>query len=122
MKRAQFERVVEEALAALPEEIARHLENVVVAVQDRPARSQLEEQGIEDPLGLYGLYEGTPLTGRSILESGAMPDQITIFQRPLEADFPSREELLLEIQKTVAHEIAHLFGIDETRLDELGLG
>jgi len=94
---------------------------VVVAVEDRPSRETLRVMGIEDPLGLYGLYEGTPLTERNYLESGTLPDRILIFQKPLERDFRTRAELVLEIQKTVAHEVAHLFGIDEDRLEELGL-
>ena len=122
MKREEFERVVETALAALPEEISRHLENLLVLVEARPTAEQLEENEVEDdPLGLYGLYEGTPLTERSLFQSGTLPDRITIFQEPLEADFQTRRALIREIQKTVAHEVAHAFGIDEDRLAELGL-
>ncbi len=122
MKRDEFERVVEEALDKLPEEIAAHLENVIVIVEDRPTEEQLDENEIEDPLGLYGLYEGTPFTERSLLQdSGMLPDRITIFQEPLEADFHTRRGLVREIQKTVAHEVAHVFGIGEERLEELGL-
>ena len=121
MNRRTFEQVVAEALDALPEEIARHLENVVVAVEDRPSTELLEEEGIDDPMGLYGYYLGTPMTERSVADSGTLPDQILIFQRPLEIDFPDRRELIHEIQVTVAHEVAHVFGLDEQRLAELGL-
>ncbi|HVP39682.1 MAG TPA: metallopeptidase family protein [Candidatus Saccharimonadales bacterium] len=123
MNRKTFEQVVREALDGLPEEIAQYLEdhNVSVVVQDRPSREQLEDEGIDDPMGLYGLYEGTPFTERSLLESGSLPDRITVYQRPLELDFPDRGELIHEIQVTVAHELAHAFGIDEERLAELGL-
>ncbi|MBI5838211.1 MAG: metallopeptidase family protein [Candidatus Eisenbacteria bacterium] len=121
MNRRAFEQVVREALDSMPEEISEYLGEVVVVVEDRPSREQLEEQGIDDPMGLYGLYEGTPLIDRSVMESGTLPDRITIFQRPLELDFPDRRELIHEIQVTVAHEVAHLFGLDEDRLEELGL-
>jgi predicted Zn-dependent protease with MMP-like domain len=121
MNRRTFEQVVAEALDALPADVARHLENVVVLVEDRPSQELLDEEGIDDPMGLYGYYIGTPMTERSVMDSGSLPDQILVFQRPLEADFPDRRELIHEIQVTVAHEIAHVFGIDEDRLAELGL-
>jgi predicted Zn-dependent protease with MMP-like domain len=121
MNKRTFEQVVAEALDALPGEISRHLGNVVVSVEDRPSQEILDEEGIDDPMGLYGYYFGTPFTERTLMDSGALPDQILIFQRPLEIDFPDRRELIHEIQVTVAHEIAHVFGIDEDRLEELGL-
>jgi predicted Zn-dependent protease with MMP-like domain len=121
MNRRTFEQVVAEALDALPQEIAQHLENVVVAVEDRPSREIIEEEGLDDPMGLYGYYEGTPFTERSLMDTGALPDRILVFQRPLELDFPDRRDLIREIQLTVAHEIAHVFGIDDDRLAELGL-
>ena len=121
MTRAEFEEVVKEALEAMPEEIARHLENVVVVVEDRLSREQQEEFHLR-PRALYGLYEGVPLTERSIWESGVLPDRITIFKEALERDYKSRPALLREIRRTVVHEVAHRFGIDEDRLDELGLG
>jgi predicted Zn-dependent protease with MMP-like domain len=121
MNRRTFEQVVAEALDALPAEIAQHLENVVVSVEDRPSGEILDDEDIDDPMGLYGYYIGTPLTERTTMDSGALPDQILIFQRPLELDFPDRRELIHEIQVTVAHEVAHVFGIDEERLAELGL-
>ena len=73
---------------------------------------------IEDP-DLFGLYEGVPLTERSSWDAGTLPDRITIYRRPLQEEFRS-EELEEEIRITVLHELAHFFGIDEDRLDELG--
>ena len=92
MTRSQFEAVVREALEAMPEEISELLEEVAIVVEARPSREQLEDQGMDDPLGLYGLYEGVPLTERSLLTSGTLPDRITIFQEPLQADFPARRD------------------------------
>jgi len=59
---------------------------------------------------LYGLWESSPY----------LPDKITIFRLPLAASFPDPAELEEEIRITVLHELAHYFGIDEDRLDELG--
>ena len=121
MTRKEFEQVVEEALDSMPEELARYLQEIVVVVEERASPEQMEGLDSEDPMELYGLYDGVPLTERSLFESGIVPDRISIFQAPLERDFRARTRLRREIQKTVAHEVAHHFGIDEDRLDELGL-
>jgi predicted Zn-dependent protease with MMP-like domain len=71
--------------------------------------------------GLYGLYEGVPLTERGI-DAPLEPDRITIFRHTLEQDFRDPAELEREISITVLHELAHYFGIDEERLDDLGYG
>ena len=97
----RFEEHVRRALDALPPELAKGLENVAVVI---------EEEDPEDP-DLFGLWESAPY----------MPDKITIFRRPLEASF-SGAELEAEIRITVLHELAHYFGIDEDRLEELGYG
>jgi predicted Zn-dependent protease with MMP-like domain len=70
--------------------------------------------------GLYGLYEGVPLPERG--DAPVEPDTITIYRRTLEADFRDGRQLEEQIRITVLHELAHYFGIDEERLDELGYG
>jgi predicted Zn-dependent protease with MMP-like domain len=98
-----FEGHVRAALDSVPPEIARRLENVAVVV---------EEQNAAEP-ELYGLFE----------ESDYMPARVAIYRRPLENDFgddPARLEE--EIKITVLHELAHYFGMEEDRLDELGYG
>ena len=97
-----FEEIVEAALAELPPELARGLENVAIVI---------EEERADDP-ELFGLWEAEDY----------MPDKITIFRRPLQRSFPDEDELREEIRITVLHELAHYFGIDEDRLDELGYG
>jgi predicted Zn-dependent protease with MMP-like domain len=96
----RFEEHVRRALDALPPEIARGLENVAVVI---------EEEDPDDP-DLFGLWESAEY----------MPDKITIFRRPLVESFPGSDELEREIRITVLHELAHYFGIDEKRLEELG--
>jgi predicted Zn-dependent protease with MMP-like domain len=96
-----FEEHVQQALDALPPDLARRLENVAVVV---------EEESASEP-DLLGLFEEVPY----------MPAKVTIYRRPLEADFgDDPERLEQEIRITVLHELAHYFGIDEERLDELG--
>ena len=96
----RFEDHVSRALDELPPELARALENVAVVVAD---------QDPDDP-DLFGLWESAEY----------MPDKITIFRRPLVEAFPDPDELEREIRITVLHELAHYFGIDEDRLEELG--
>ena len=105
-----FRDHVRAALDSLPPDIARALENVAVVVEDEHP---------EDP-DLFGLYEGTPLPERGTGYAGALPDRIAIYRLPLEESFPDPGELEEEIRITVLHELAHYFGIDEDRLEELG--
>ena len=124
MERDRFRRLVRRALRTLPPEFARYLDNVDVVVQREPSAADLEQGGHghdDDGNGgdLFGLYVGTPLIER---ESYGMtlPDRIVIFQGPLERHF-ARHEIPEEVRKTVIHEIAHHFGMDDERLAALGL-
>ncbi len=115
-----FHELVERALDGLPPELAAMLENVAIMVDDWPDYSTpLVRKNPEETL--YGLYEGVPLTQRGWGYSGALPDRITIFKGPMERDFPP-EELEEQVRVTVVHEIAHHFGFEEERLEELGWG
>jgi len=105
-----FERHVQAALDSLPPELAAALQNVAVVIR---------EEDPDDP-DLFGVYEGTPLPERTGDATGPLPDRIAIFRRPLEESFDDPEELEREIGITVLHELAHYFGLDEDRLEELG--
>jgi predicted Zn-dependent protease with MMP-like domain len=115
-----FEALVERALSRIPPPFSRALDEVAVVVEDEPTRDQLRENGIRPDETLYGLYEGTPRT-----EWGAdwspFPNKISLFRLPLEEDFPDPDELADEVRITVIHELAHHLGIDDERLDELGI-
>ena len=97
-----FEDHVAAALDELPASLAQALENVAVVV---------EEEAEGDP-DLFGLWETAEY----------LPDKITIFRKPLLESFPDPRELEAEIRVTVLHELAHYFGIDEDRLEQLGYG
>lgn len=120
LSRARFERLVEEALASIPELLRRRMDNVEIVVESWPTAEQLEKAGLEPGDWLFGLYEGTPLIQRGITAEPFLPDKITIFQGPLQEACGSEEEVRREVRTTVIHEIAHHFGIDEARLAELG--
>jgi predicted Zn-dependent protease with MMP-like domain len=116
----RFEELVRQAVESLPQEFLDRLDNVDVTVEDEPSRVLLREQGLGRGSTLFGLYQGVPLTHRGSY-GGALPDKITIFQGPLQRACQTEEDLVGEVRITVAHEIAHFFGIDDDRLDELGL-
>jgi predicted Zn-dependent protease with MMP-like domain len=96
----RFEEHVRRALDELPPPLAKALENVAVVV---------EEEAPDDP-DLFGLWESAEY----------LPDKITIYRKPLVEAFPDPRELEGEIRITVLHELAHYFGIDEDRLEDLG--
>lgn len=120
MKRADFDRVLRQAIDQLPEMFRGALDNLAVVVEDRPPGWLLRELGVPPGETLYGLYHGIPLPERSIQDSGNLPDKIAIYRVPLEADFPDRNELAREIRMTLLHEIGHYFGMDEEELARLG--
>jgi len=115
--RATFERMVVTAVAALPRELLQHLDNVQLTVEDvPPLRAMPDGEEV-----LLGLYEGVPKTERT-WDAPHLPDRITLFRFPIEARARTRSELVEIVRETVVHEIAHHFGIDDDRLDELGWG
>lgn len=115
-----FEALVAEALAGIPEPFRSALDEVAIVIDDEPSPDQRQAEALAPDETLYGLYEGIPRT-----EWGAdwtpVPNKITIFRLPLEADFPDPDELAQEVQRTVVHELAHHLGIDDDRLRELGV-
>lgn len=121
MNRNRFEQLVAEAVEALPEEFQEKLENIDVVVEDFPSNAQLRHTRLGKGYTLLGLYEGVPLTARHSSYGMVPPDKITIFQKTIEAECSSADEMDIktEIQKVVRHEIAHHFGIGDARLKEI---
>ena len=117
-----FERIIEQAIARIPPELAGYLDNILITVQPSPSPEMLEEMGYAPDEILFGLFTGVPLNERSPLDPPLYPATIYLFQEPLEGLGLSRKELIEEIEITVVHEIAHYFGFDEDELDELGYG
>ena len=118
--RGRFLRLVRRALAGLPPPFRERLSNIDIIVKRRPGPDDRRQAELPPGETLYGLYSGVPLTER--LDYGlVLPDKITIFQEPLERDFPDEAELVEEVRKTVLHEIAHHFGLSDEKLAEMGL-
>lgn len=117
MNKKQFEASVAQILDQLPARFRRHIDNVAFVVQDRADDEILELAGVDDSMDLYGFYTGIPLTERTADYGLVPPDVIYIFQRPIEAICENDDQVREEIRKTVLHELAHYFGIDEDRLE-----
>ncbi|MGH9662105.1 MAG: metallopeptidase family protein [Bryobacteraceae bacterium] len=105
MRADAFDRLVERAFAQIPVRFRRRMRNVVLVVEREPPHPDL-----------LGLYEGRPLTGRSVSDAFTVPDRITIFQGPHERMARTPEQLRRLVEETVWHEIAHYFGMDERQV------
>jgi predicted Zn-dependent protease with MMP-like domain len=106
----RFEEMVAAALDGLPPELGKLMSNVAVTVEHGPG-----------PRGLLGLYQGIPLTSRTTASyAGVLPDRITIYRRAICAICRTEDEVAEQVRRTVIHEVAHHFGIDDPRLRELG--
>jgi predicted Zn-dependent protease with MMP-like domain len=119
---ATFAALVADALDSMPKLFLERLENIEVLIEEWPSQEDLDTVGIgsRDRSSLLGLYHGVPLTHRHTYYS-ALPDTITIYQKPIErAAGPDEEKIREQVRHTVIHEIAHYYGISDERLDELG--
>jgi predicted Zn-dependent protease with MMP-like domain len=122
MDRERFEWLVAKAVETLPEEFVTRLENIDVVVEGQPSHGQLASVELRRGQTLLGLYEGVPLTKRDRHYGMVVPDKISIFQKPIEAKCRYDAEIIAEIQRVVRHEIAHHFGIDDARLEQIEKG
>jgi predicted Zn-dependent protease with MMP-like domain len=120
MNRTAFEKLISDAIQELPQEFREKLENVAVIVEDYPSQELMERMGILPDETLFGLYEGIPLTERGFFAQPLYPDRIFLFQRAIEDECDSPEEIKEEVKTTLVHEVAHFFGMDDDDLEELG--
>ena len=111
---AEIERLAEEAIARMPEHFRRHLEGVVLQVDEFAHDEVLRELGIEDPFDLSGLYSGRPIGEQSSMLSGELPAMIHLYRRPLLDEWVetgvSLEELVTHV---IVHEVGHHFGFSD---------
>ena len=119
MTREQFERLVSEAVALIPRRFRREMRNLALVVEEEPSRALLDEMEIEPPDSLYGLYQGIPLPERSWGQGNQLPDKITLFQRPIEADCEDEDEIRAMIGETLIHEVGHYFGLSEEEIEAI---
>ena len=108
-----------EALDGLPPEIHAMLDNVELVVEDEPSPDVLADLEVEPGDSLFGLYQGTPLTERSWAHGNALPDRISIYQRPIEEACETDDDIRDCVAETVIHEFGHYFGMSEEEIEEI---
>ncbi len=112
MDRKRFQKLVEQALARLPERFRKKLTNVAITVEDSPAREHRVAAG--EGL-LLGLFHGVPLTEKSVFQA-TPPDRILLYQKNIEAVCATDEEVCRQVRDTLLHEVGHYFGLNEDEL------
>jgi predicted Zn-dependent protease with MMP-like domain len=117
--RAEFERLLTEAIALIPKRFRREMKNLALVVEDEPSPELLDEMDIDPPDTLYGLYQGTPLPERTWAFGNQLPDRITLFQGPIEEDCEDEDEVRAVIGETLIHEVGHYFGLSEEEIEEI---
>ena len=115
MDRDKFEELVRQGIEAIPQRFLKKLNNVDIVIEDEPTEEQMRKLKIGKGVKLLGLYEGVPRTKRRHY-SWVLPDKITHFKKPIEEGAFNDEQVKEMVKKTVWHEIAHHFGMDEERV------
>ncbi|NUT00205.1 MAG: metallopeptidase family protein, partial [Sphingomonas sp.] len=106
----EMEAIARQAMLSLPEPFASHLGDVVLLVEDFADEATLDAMEIEDPFDLTGIYEGIPLTERSVDHSGTLPDRVRLFRRPILDEWASGEDTLEHlVAQVLVHEVGHHF-------------
>jgi len=116
----EIEALARRALAALPEAFAVHLKHVVLLVEDFADDETLKDMEIDDPFDLTGIYEGLPLTEKSVDASGNLPDRIRLFRRPILDEWADGEDSLEHlVAHILIHEAGHHFGFSDEQMHAL---
>ncbi|MFN7192637.1 MAG: metallopeptidase family protein [Rhodospirillales bacterium] len=117
---AEIERLAEQALATIPAELRRHVENVVLRIEDFCDAETEKEMGLESPFELMGLYRGIDMLRESVATVRTSPDMIFLYRRPL-LDYwcETGEDLYTLVRHVMIHEIGHHFGFSDDDMEEL---
>ena len=115
----QFDQLITRAMDELPQEYIRGLENVAIVYEDEPSEEQKVKMKLDHHRLLLGLYEGIPLTQRGNGYTFVLPDKITLFKKSILAIVRTETELFEQVKRTLWHEIAHYYGLNHGRIDEL---
>lgn len=115
----QFSRLIGEALDELPKKYTENMNNVAIVYEDNPTPEQRYQLQLRGNQSLFGLYQGIPLPQRNAGYNLVLPDKITLFKHPLLWASENEDDLRKRIKHTLWHEIAHHFGLDHGRINEL---
>lgn len=107
-----IETLARAALAALPPQFRAAAAAVSLRIADLAPDDMLDSLGIEDPFELTGLYDGIPLTEKSVMDQPSQPDTVWLFRRAILDEWASRGDVALGdlVANVLVHEIAHHFG------------
>lgn len=112
--------MAEAALATMPAVFAPHIQDVVIVIEEFADDEMLKSLDIEHPYELTGLYEGRPLTERSIDASGGLPDRVTLYRIPILVEWiETGERLDRLVRHVLIHEIGHHFGFSDDDMHAL---
>jgi predicted Zn-dependent protease with MMP-like domain len=120
MEDEQFEALVLQALESIPDQFHEALDNVEIVIEEWPSFNTMRMAHVRSKYELLGFYHGVPLTERTTGYNLVSPDKISIYQKPIEAQCRTPEEVRNLVRRVVLHELAHHFGIDDDRLHEIG--
>jgi predicted Zn-dependent protease with MMP-like domain len=116
----EMEAIARRALDALPEPFSVHLRDVVLLIEEFADDTTLDVMGIEEPFDLTGIYEGIPITDRSVDHSGTLPDRIRLFRRPILDEWAGGEDSLEHlVAHVLVHEVGHHFGLSDEDMHAL---
>jgi len=116
----EIEEIARAALARLPQAFAQHLGEVVLQVEEFADDETLAAMAIQDPIELTGIYEGVPLTEKSVEQSGALPDRVRLFRRPILDEWAEGGDTLEHlVAHVLVHEIGHHFGLSDDDMHAL---
>src|SRR5690242_1101549 len=117
---AEIEEIARAALKSLPEPFAASLPEVVLQVEEFADEATFRDMGIDDPFELTGLYEGVPLTERSVEQSGTLPDRVRLFRRPILDEWADGSDTLEHlVAHVLVHEVGHHFGLSDEDMHAL---
>ncbi len=120
VSRETFRNMAEKAWLEVPEELRSRVENLRIVIEDAPTEEDYRLNEVPDDEDLFGLFEGVALTESMADAATMLPNSIRIFQIPHEEVCDTLEDLQKEVTRTVHHEVAHHFGIDDDWLEEIG--
>jgi predicted Zn-dependent protease with MMP-like domain len=110
----EFERLARRALDGLPAPFSESIGDIVLIIEDFADDATLASFGIDDPFELSGVYDGVPLTERSIDQSGTLPERVRLFRRPILDEWAGGNDTLEHlVAHVLIHEIGHHFGLSD---------
>lgn len=115
--------LAERAFAAIPLALRRHVGNVVITIEDLADDALVAEMGLDSKWELTGLYHGTPLGERSVLDVAPMPDRIVLYRQAILLEWIELgEDLFRLVRNVLIHEIGHYFGLSDADIEALEQG